>query len=77
MDLRDLLAILKKEGQLVEVDEEISWNLEAAAYTGMAYRVEMGKGTSLFNNIKGYKGKGRIVGAPLHLPGGVPGSVRP
>jgi UbiD family decarboxylase len=62
MDLRDLLKILKKEGQLVEIDQEVSWNLEVAAYTGMAYRVEQGQGASLFNNIKGYKGNGRIIG---------------
>ncbi len=62
MDLRDYVEILRKEGQLVEVTEEVSWNLEAAAYTGMAYRVENGKGASLFSNVKGYKNKGRIFG---------------
>jgi UbiD family decarboxylase len=62
MDLRDLVEMIRKEGQLVEIDEEVSWNLEAPAYTAMAYRVENGKGASLFNNVRGYKGKGRIFG---------------
>ncbi len=62
MDLRDYTEVLRKEGQLVEVKEEVSWNLEAAAYTGMAYRVEYGQGAALFSNVKGYKGKGRILG---------------
>lgn len=62
MDLRDFVEILRKEGQLVEVKEEVSWNLEAAAYTGMSYRVEYGKGAALFSNVKGYQGKGRILG---------------
>jgi 4-hydroxy-3-polyprenylbenzoate decarboxylase len=62
MNIRDLVETLRKEGQLVEIEEEVSWNLEAAAFTSMAYRVENGKGASLFNNVKGYKDKGRIFG---------------
>jgi UbiD family decarboxylase len=62
MDARDLLEVYRQHNMLVEIDEEVHWNLEAAAYTGMAYRVEDGRGTSLFNNVTGYKGRGRLCG---------------
>lgn len=62
MDLRDWAALLKQHDHLVEIDEEISWNLEAAAYGSMASRVGNGRCSIMFNNLKGYgPGNGRLM----------------
>lgn len=68
MDWRDYIEVLRKEEMLVEIDEEVHWNLEAAAYAAMACRVEQGRGAALFNNVKGYKNKGRLLGNALASP---------
>jgi len=61
MDLRNLLDKLRERGELIDTDEEVSWNLEAGAYAAMACRVEKGNATVLFNNVKGYKDSGRLL----------------
>ncbi|MBA7564768.1 UbiD-like decarboxylase [subsurface metagenome] len=64
MDAREYVELLKKHHELVEINEEVDWNLEIGAYTSMASRVGDGKSSVLFNNIKGYgPGNGRIHGA--------------
>jgi len=52
MDLRDFLADLKKHDMLLEIEEEVDWNLEVSAIAAMNHRLE---GPTLwFKNIKGY-----------------------
>jgi len=64
MDAREWIELLRKHDEVVEIDEEMDWNLEVAAYSAMASRVGNGKSSILFNNIKGYgPGNGRIHGA--------------
>lgn len=68
MDYRDYIDILKKEDLLIEIDEEVSWNLEAMCITSMNHRVENGQTSHIFNNVKGYKGKARLFGAAFASP---------
>lgn len=52
-DMRDYIEDLKKIGEpVIEIDEEIDWNLEAAAFASMIGRVS--GPVVIFNNIKGY-----------------------
>lgn len=51
MDLRDFLNILKERGELVEINEEVDWDLEMSAISAMTQRL---RGPALlFNKIKG------------------------
>lgn len=68
MDYRDYVEVLRENDLLVEIDDEISWNLEATAITAMNHRVENGQKAHLFNNVKGYKGKGKLFGAAFASP---------
>ena len=63
MDYRDYIEVLRENDLLVEIDEEVSWNLEAAAITAMNHRVENGQKAHLYNKVKGYKDKGKLFGA--------------
>ena len=68
MDYRSYAELLRKEGMLIEINEEVSWNLEAICYTAMNYRVENGQTAHIFNNVKGYKGKARLFGSFVASP---------
>ncbi len=57
-DLREYLASLQQAGMLLEVNQEVDWNLEAACIGGMMQRVGFGRYGLVFNNIKGYGGGG-------------------
>jgi 4-hydroxy-3-polyprenylbenzoate decarboxylase len=64
MEYRRHLEILKSLGRLVEIDEEVDWRLEATCIADMLKRMMAMRGESycvMFNNLKGYKGKGRLV----------------
>jgi 4-hydroxy-3-polyprenylbenzoate decarboxylase len=50
-DLRDYVEDLKKAGDLVEINDEVDWNYEIAAYEVLSGR--FGGPAFLFNNIKG------------------------
>lgn len=58
-DLRGYLALLEKNGELLEMGDEVDWNLEIGAISRRLCDVET-KGTPapavLFKNIKGYPG---------------------
>ena len=62
MDQRDYIAALKKHGELIEIEEEIHWNLEAAAICTMSNRV--GGPAVWFKNIKGYPKGYTLLGSP-------------
>lgn len=59
-DLRDYIEILKRDGELKEIDAEVDWNLEAPAIATMAYRVP-GSPALLFNKMRGYPEGYRMV----------------
>lgn len=58
-DFRDMFSDLKKRGELLEIDQEVDWNLEAAAIAAMSYRVE--GPAVVFNKLKGYPPGYRLV----------------
>jgi 4-hydroxy-3-polyprenylbenzoate decarboxylase len=62
-DLRWFIDELKKNGELVEIDEEVHWNLEAAAFSTMSNRV--GGPAFLFKKIKGYPEGYNLLGECL------------
>jgi len=55
VELREFLNELDKLGQLKVIDQEVDWNMEAAAISCMNYRLN--GPALLFNNIKGSKGR--------------------
>ena len=63
-DLREYIAKLKENGDLLEVDREVDWNLEAGA---LIRKVDEGKkGPSLlFNKMKDYPEGYRLLGEPM------------
>lgn len=62
MDMRDYIAALKKHGELLEIEEEVDWNLEAAAISTMSNRV--GGPAVWFKKIKGYPKGYTMLGSP-------------
>ncbi|HLA28998.1 MAG TPA: UbiD family decarboxylase [Syntrophales bacterium] len=62
-DLREFIDRLKKTGDLIDINEEVDWNLEAGAIMRRAY--EKWQPAQLFNKIKGYKKGFRLMGGPL------------
>ena len=63
MNFRSFVQALKEDGDLVEINEEIDPNLEAAAIIRKV--CETDDKAPLFNNLKGMKdGFFRILGAP-------------
>lgn len=66
MDLREHIEKLRKMGELLEVNAEVDWNLEASAITAMTQRV-YGRPV-LFNKIKGYPEGYRIMGNLFAFP---------
>ena len=63
MDLREWSAIMKEAGELVEVEAEVDWNLEAAAITAMKNR--LGERILWFKKIKGYPEGYTLMGDPV------------
>ena len=68
-DLRQWIAALKAQGELVEIGAEVDWNIEL----GTIMRLAQGPGTGkalLFNNIKDYNKPAsrcrRIFGSALN-----------
>jgi len=57
--LRNYLDELRERGELLEIDEEVDWRLEAAAIITLSAR--MNGPVLLFNNIKGYPEGYRLV----------------
>ena len=62
-DLREFIDRLKQTGDLIEINEEVDWNLEAGAIMRRAY--ERWQPAQLFNKIKDYKEGFRLLGGPL------------
>lgn len=62
-DLREFIERLKKAGDLIEIEEEVDWNLEAGAI--MRRCSEVHAPAPLFNNIKGYPKGYRLLGELL------------
>lgn len=60
MDLREYIERLKAEGELLEVETEVDWNLEAAAISAMNGRI--GGPALLFRKVKGYPEGYRLAG---------------
>lgn len=64
-DLREWLAVLEENGELVRVTAEVDWNLEVGA---IVRRISETDGPAvLFENIKDYGPGYRILGAPLSM----------
>lgn len=61
-DIREFISLLKKEGDLQEISEEVDWNLEIGAITRRT--CELSGPSPLFTNIKDYPGA-RIFANPL------------
>ncbi|EFK07624.1 3-octaprenyl-4-hydroxybenzoate carboxy-lyase [delta proteobacterium NaphS2] len=64
--LRDLLEDLEDEQELNIIEDEVDWNLEAAAICAMNQRT--GGPAVQFNNVKGYP-DGKLVGSLFTGPG--------
>ncbi len=62
-DNRSFVAELEKTGDAVRITDEVDWDLEASAITGLS--CETSGPACLFENLKQYPGAGRILGAPL------------
>ncbi len=63
MDLREWAAIMKEKGELVEVEVEVDWNMEAAAIT--AQKDILGAPGIWFKKIRGYSEEYTLMGDPL------------
>ncbi|MFQ5683532.1 MAG: UbiD family decarboxylase [Candidatus Binatia bacterium] len=64
-DLREWLSVLEREGELVRVQTEVDWNLEAGA---IVRRICETDGPAvLFEKIKDYPAGFRILGAPFSM----------
>jgi len=62
-DLREYIARLEREGELITVEEEVDWNLEIGAITQVG--IEERGPALLFSTVKGYPGwrvMGNVVG---------------
>ena len=64
-DLREYIAALEREGELVRVRKEVDWDLEVGAIIRRCY--DLKAPAPLFENIKGYPPGYRILGAPVGL----------
>jgi len=62
-DLRDYIEKLEEEGELIRINEEVDWDLEAGAIIRRAQ--DLKAPAPLFENIKGYKKGYRVLGAPV------------
>lgn len=64
-DLREYLKTLDELGELVEIDEEVDWNLEIGAIVRRAY--DLRAPAPLFNKIKGIEKGFRVLGGSAGL----------
>lgn len=64
--MRDLLEDLERENELNVIEDEVDWDLEAAAICAMSQRT--GGPAVQFNNIKGYP-DGKLAGSLFAGPG--------
>jgi len=62
-DNREFINALKKTGDVVCINKEIDWDLEAGAISRRA--MELSGPAALFEKIKGYPDGYRIFGGPL------------
>jgi len=62
-DLRDYIDVLRRYGEIVDVDVETDWNLEIGAVIRRTY--DLDAPSPLFTNVKGKRG--RVLGAPASL----------
>jgi 4-hydroxy-3-polyprenylbenzoate decarboxylase len=62
-DIREFIERLRETGDLLEINREVDWNLEAGAI--MRRCNETNERAQLFNNIKGYPEGYRLFGSPL------------
>jgi phenylphosphate carboxylase alpha subunit len=62
-DLREFIAKLEEEKEVLRIEEEVDWNLEVGAMTRMS--AEAGLPALFFQKIKGYSGDYRILGEAL------------
>ena len=60
--IRAFIDRLREMGELVEIEEEVDWNLEAAAFSTMSCRV--GGPILWFKKIKGYPEGYTLLGEP-------------
>ncbi len=60
--IREYIERLKEYGEVVEINEEVGWNLEASAFCTMSNRIE--GPALLFNKLKGYPEGYRLLGSP-------------
>jgi 4-hydroxy-3-polyprenylbenzoate decarboxylase len=58
-DIREFIAALKDSGELIEVNQEVDWNLEIGAIMRRAN--ERGSSAQIYNKIKGYPPGYRIT----------------
>jgi 4-hydroxy-3-polyprenylbenzoate decarboxylase len=56
-DLRSWLKLLKANGELVEIEEEVDWKFEMGCLIRRIFDISGGGPAVLFKNIKGYKNK--------------------
>src|ERR1700733_1192627 len=61
-DLREYVEALREIGEVVEIDQEVDWNLEIGAITRRCY--ETGAPAPLFSRIRGAEAGFRVLGAP-------------
>lgn len=59
-DVRDFIAKLEKEGEVIRIEDEVDWNLEAGAVVRRS--AEKGLPAPFFQKIKGYPQGYRLVG---------------
>lgn len=64
--IREFVSRLREMGELVEVNEEVHWNLEAAAFSTMGCRV--GGPVLWFKKVKGYPEGFTLLGEPWAGP---------
>ncbi len=62
-DLREFINQLEEQGDLIRIEKEVDWNLEAGAITRRC--CELGKPAPLFQKIKDYPPGYRILGDPM------------
>ncbi len=64
-DLREYITRLDTEGEIQPIEAEVDWNLEVGAIIRRSY--DLRAPAPFFQNIKGYPGGYRILGAPIGL----------
>ena len=63
--LREYLDALREIGEVVDIDQEVDWNLEIGAIIRRCY--ETGSPAPVFNRVKGIESGFRVLGAPAGI----------